>query len=838
MTSFFESVLRISAEAAVLALLVLAARLIVGRRPGVMLTVLYALIAVRLIVPVAISSPLSVHNLWSEPQTQLAAVFDDTEPGIAEGIQTPLLADTDEAQKPVSESASATQKPQSDTVSDNTVMSSAAQTRASAVPLSALDIATLIWVAGMIAFSGVMLTGNALFMRRIRRNRNYDAPEFMALLNECRQSLGLKRNVRAICASETGTAAVYGVFRPVLLISPSSFETLTDAQKRHVLLHELAHIRRGDTLICAGATVLNILHWFNPLVWVVFALMRRDIEVQCDAHVFRGLPGSERSDYAGTLLKLAGPVQTPTLAPALFISKANIKRRIVMVVKHRRKSVLFSAVALLLTVLVAVTGCTTAVDVSAESSPSAVVGVAPEATPAPIPADYKLLGSYTFDYSAYADDTARVSNIKKAAALLDGNVLPPHTDLNLTDKLLPLTVENGWLNAPWTSWEITAMESSNEGMKTVIESAKSSEDRQVGGGIELVMLAIRIAADDIGLSYQSSWSDDGSNLITEGSFDLKNESHSDVILSISAENNAVTASFYGTEKPAEALAKPVLMSSFTIDNSPPPHNRDSRMTNIQIAADIINGTVIKPGETFSLNDALGPRNEETAKTVGWTLGSGIKDGSYTSNIGGGITAVSTALYNATIRAELNVVDITHCAIPYDLVDGGLDATVSTGGPDLKIENPYEDDVTIETKLEGAKLIISVYGPPMRYTVDFGSSKIQAIELPETEYYYNTTTTPDGTKIPPGQSVKYRAPRSGITCNVYKTRYDLDGNKIDSVIFEEVTYRGYTGQIYVNAPDPNGVSISMDDSLAEAVSASLNGPKPTPKPSAAISDEKD
>lgn len=831
MTSFFESVLRISAEAAVLALLVLGARLIVGRRPGAMLTVLYALIAVRLIVPAAISSPLSVHNLWNEPQTQLAEVFDDTQPGSADGVQTPLLADTDEAQKPVSESASATQKPQSAIVSDNLGMPSAAQTRASAVPLSALDIATLIWAAGMIAFSGVMLTGNALFMRRIRRNRKYDTPEFMALLNECRQSLGLKRNVRAICASETGTAAVYGVFRPVLLISPASFETLTDAQKRHVLLHELAHIRRGDTLICAGATVLNILHWFNPIMWIVFALMRRDIEVQCDAHVFRGLPGSERGDYARTLLKLAGPVQTPTLAPALFISKANIKRRIVMVVKHRRKSVLFSAVAVLLTVLVAITGCTTAVDVTPVST-SAVVDAAPKATPAPIPSDYKLLGSYTFDYSACADDTARVSNIKKAAALLDGIEFTFDTQLILSDKLMPLTVENGWLNAPWTSWEITAMESSNEGMKTVVESVKSSEDRQVGGGIELVMLAIRIAADDIGLSYQSSWSDDGSNLITEGSFDLKNESHSDVILSISAENNAVTASFYGTEKPAEALAKPVLMSSFTIDNSPPPHNRDSRMTNIQIAADIINGTVIKPGETFSLNDALGPRNEETAKTVGWTLGSGIKDGSYTSNIGGGITAVSTALYNAAIRAELNVVDITHCAIPYDLVDGGLDATVSTDGPDLKISNPYSRDVTIEAKLEGLILTVSFYGPRMHYTVDFGSSRIQATELPETEYYYNATTTPDGTEIPPGQSVKYRAPRSGITCNVYKTRYDLDGNKIDSVIFEEVTYRGYTGQVYVNGPDPATASSESDFKVKTTPT-----PVPTSAPSAAVPDAK-
>lgn len=816
MTSVFESVLRISTEAAVLALLVLGARLIVGRRPGLMLTILYALIAIRLIVPFTVSSPLSVHNLWNESQTQIEAAINSS--------------NVDAATEPKSSAHGTT--PKGDPAHTEAVLTDVASSDialfpdAKTVPLTALEIAALVWVAGMIVMIFAILTGNALFMRRIRRNRAYTAPEFFTMLAQCRQTLGLKRNVRAICASETGTAAVYGVFRPVLLISPASFETLTDAQKRHVLLHELSHIRRRDTLLCAGATILNIVHWFNPLVWLVFALMRRDIEVQCDAHVFRGLPGSERGDYAGTLLRLAGPIHTTALAPALFISRANIKRRIVMIVKHRRKSVLFSAVALLLTVLVAVTGCTTAVDVSAEPSAEA----APEVTPAFISGDDKLLGSYTMDYSICADDTARVNNIKKAAALLNGMVFPPDTDFNLTDKLLPLTVENGWLNAPWTSWETTTMEVASAGsIKTTIESAKSSQDMQVGGGIELVLLAIRIAADDIGLSYLSEWQDD-SNQITDGDFMLKNEAYSDVILSVSTQSNALTVSFYGTEKPTEALAKPDLMSSFTVDNSQ--HDNAERMDNIQKAADMINGTVIKPDETISVNDILGPRSVST----GWKAAPGITGGAYVSEIGGGVCAISSALYNAAIRAELEIPDVTHHSIPLDYIDGGLDATISTGSPDLKIKNPYDSDVRIEAKLEDKKLIVSVYGPHRDYTVDFGSGSKKSDELPATEYYYNAATTPDGTEIAPGQSVEYRAARSGITYTVYKTRYDLDGNKIDSIVFEEVTYQGYTGQVYVNGPDP-GVSNTIDDSLAEAVSESLNGSTPPPKPSVAIADKK-
>ena len=660
MTALFESVLRISAEAAVLALLVLVARLIVGQRPGLMLTALYALIAVRLIVPFAISSPLSVHNIWNEPQKQIEAALNDFDDNTVIDDQLPVVADVTPSQQ-----SQAVSFP--DTAGTTpSVPNTAAAPVVKTAPLSALQIASLIWVAGMIAMAFTILTGNAIFLRRIRRNRAYDAPEFTRLLYECKQALGLKRSLRAICASETGTAAVYGVFRPVLLISPASFETLSEAQKRHVLLHELSHIRRRDTLVCAGATVLNIVHWFNPLVWVVFALMRRDIEVQCDAHVFRGLPGAERSDYAGTLLKLAGPVQTPKLAPALFISKANIRRRIVMVVKHRRRSVLFSATALLLTVLVAVTGCTTAVDKKVEAPPpetteSAMIEATPEATPTP---------------------------------------------------------------APETS---------------------------------------------------------------------------------------------------EPAIEPVLMSSFTVDNSQ--HDNADRMTNIQTAADMLNGTVIKPGETLSLNDMLGPRNETTAKSVGWKKAAGIVGGAYVSEIGGGLCAVSSALYNAALRAELDVVDVAHHSLPLDYIDGGLDATISTDGPDLKISNPYDSNVTIEAKLEGLLLNVSIYGPPMAYEVDFYSEKADDEDKdPVTVYVYNSATAPDGTVIAPGKSYESSAERPQATYNVYKVLYHADGS-VKMMPYEKTIYRAVEGVIYVNGPDPATIP---------AVSPE---PTPTPKPSAEVASEK-
>jgi len=120
-----------------------------------------------------------------------------------------------------------------------------------------------------------------------------------------------------------------------------------------VLLHELSHIRRGDTAACFLAAVLSILHWFNPLVWLAFALMRRDIEVLCEDSVIEALGEHERPGYAATLLALAAPPQTPRMVTALFISHRCVKKRILAMIRRKKASVLYSAAALLLTVIIA-----------------------------------------------------------------------------------------------------------------------------------------------------------------------------------------------------------------------------------------------------------------------------------------------------------------------------------------------------------------------------------------------------------------------------------------------------------------------------------------------------
>ena len=249
-----------------------------------------------------------------------------------------------------------------------------------------------------------------------------------------------------------------------------------------------------------------------------------------------------------------------------------------------------------------------------------------------------------------------------------------------------------------------------------------------------------------------------------------------------------------------------LIGTYTTEFKGGTLDNPDRVVNIVLMAGFVNGTVIQPGETWSINDTAGPRNDDTAKTVGWKEAPGIADGRYRNEYGGGVCQVSSTLYNAAIRAELDIVDRSPHSWPSSYVPKGMDATISTGGPDLKLANPYDMPVYIAARVneDDKKVTIEVYGPPLShgYTVAFTTVQIGSTIAGDTVYHFNETQLPDGTSIAAGESVTWKQSRDGQTWEVYKQYLDADGNVISSKFFTTNKYSAVTGEIYMNGPDPN------------------------------------
>ena len=233
-----------------------------------------------------------------------------------------------------------------------------------------------------------------------------------------------------------------------------------------------------------------------------------------------------------------------------------------------------------------------------------------------------------------------------------------------------------------------------------------------------------------------------------------------------------------------------LISQFSTSYAKSPLNASGRVFNIKKAASIIDGTVLSPGEEFSTNDILGPRNAEN----GWKKAPGIREGRYEQEYGGGVCQVSTTLFNAVMMADLEITQRQPHSWPSGYVDIGRDATISTGGPNFCFVNSRGYDLYVLAETDSKKtLTISIYGKPIEdgITVKISSKRTETLSSLGEEVLLDES-------LPANTRVVYREARRGKKSETYKEYYDAEGNLIDRVLVYADTYRSIKGTVYVSA----------------------------------------
>jgi beta-lactamase regulating signal transducer with metallopeptidase domain/biopolymer transport protein ExbD len=274
------------------------------------------LILLRLVLPAAPASPLSIFNLGNHSSQPVAVETPTTtiQP-LVYPLVAPVLPATPEATVSEPMSARSTLQPQSSKI-------------------SVREIATWTWLAGFAAMLAMVARQQRNFMRRLGRWEAVREPRVLEMLESCRAQLGVRRNVAVLAATGLNTPALFGIGRPRLLLPAEMLERLDDRELRHVLLHELIHLQRGDLFVNWTMILLRAAHWFNPAVWFAFRRLRAEQELACDAAVMARLAADERRDYGRTLLKLLDDFSPGALCPGyvpFITSKQIIKRRITMI---------------------------------------------------------------------------------------------------------------------------------------------------------------------------------------------------------------------------------------------------------------------------------------------------------------------------------------------------------------------------------------------------------------------------------------------------------------------------------------------------------------------------
>ena len=286
MADVFIKTLNMGIAAGWLIVAVVVLRVLVKRAPKRFRLLLWAAVGLRLVLPVSIESALSlVPSAQTLPEGVMYAAAPELNTGIAA---------------------------LNDAINPAFTAAFAPEPAASANPLQVLlPIASVIWLAG----AAVMLLWALVSWLRLRRR--------------VAEAVRLEGNMFE--SERVASPFVLGLIRPRIYLPFG----LDEGAREQVLTHERAHIARGDHVIKPIGWLILAVYWYNPLVWLAYALFCRDIELACDERVIRRLPVSGRADYSQALLDLSRPHHGVGACPLAFGESA-VKCRVKSVLTYKR----------------------------------------------------------------------------------------------------------------------------------------------------------------------------------------------------------------------------------------------------------------------------------------------------------------------------------------------------------------------------------------------------------------------------------------------------------------------------------------------------------------------
>lgn len=224
--------------------------------------------------------------------------------------------------------------------------------------ISFSELLVWIWAIGFVFFIVSSMVRYLRFRTWLAQQPETSDPRLLGLIDTCARRTDVRGGVAVHVVDRVNTPAVFGIFHPHILLPQQMVESLGDDDLRHVLLHELMHIRRRDVLIGALATFIGALHWFNPLAWLAIRQFSTDREVLCDRAVLKALGGipSRSRAYGETIVRMVAQLSMPARRiPGFvpFLGHGNETReRIVMISKFGKTKKLstFFGLAALITV--------------------------------------------------------------------------------------------------------------------------------------------------------------------------------------------------------------------------------------------------------------------------------------------------------------------------------------------------------------------------------------------------------------------------------------------------------------------------------------------------------
>lgn len=258
-----------------------------------------------------------------------------------------------------------------------------------------------------------------------------------------------------------------------------------------------------------------------------------------------------------------------------------------------------------------------------------------------------------------------------------------------------------------------------------------------------------------------------------------------------------------------------VLGTFTTDFS---SSGWARSTNLEVGAGKINGKVLMPGEVLSGYECMAP----FTKANGYQAATAYENGRSVDSIGGGVCQISTTLYNASLFAELEIVQRQNHSMTVGYVDHSRDAAIAGTYKDLKVSNPYDTPIYVEGYTSGKKLTFTIYGKetrPKNREIKFESKTLQWINPGD-------PIEEQDASLQPGQRVRVQSAHTGVKSELYKCVY-VDGELQERTLLNKDSYNASKAIYRVGPAVTVPVEAPVEPAPAENVPSETVPVEPAP-----------
>ncbi len=298
------NLLQMSVSGAVMIIVTIAVRvLLLHKLPKRTFSVLWGIVLLRLLVPYSLSCKFSIYSILTNK-----SIAKETSQNTEVPIIHDFLMESFTGESVTTDVASA-------------------------------KLLTVLWLAGVLLCVAFFTVAYIKLHLRFRESLPVDR-EYIARWLDEHKTL---RRISVRYSDRVSTPLTYGVLRPVILL-PKNFSQLDNDELKLVLSHEYVHIRYFDAFFKLALIATLSIHWFNPMIWIMFILANKDIEMSCDEAVIRMLGDFKKQTYAMLLIRMEE--RKSGLAPLNNnFCKNSVKERVIAIMNYKKITTLSIVVA-------------------------------------------------------------------------------------------------------------------------------------------------------------------------------------------------------------------------------------------------------------------------------------------------------------------------------------------------------------------------------------------------------------------------------------------------------------------------------------------------------------